>query len=94
MSPKPVFPGGSVSEVYSVLSAGGFPALLILVIIAGARGDWVSRREMADLRQERDEWKALANTATQTVAAQGLQISKLTEVVETLTDAIGKRLRR
>lgn len=54
---------------------GGALVLLILILVAGARGWWVFGREMTnreraheaailDIRQDRDEWKRLALTGT------------------------------
>lgn len=54
---------------------GGALVLLILILVAGARGWWVFGRELTnvsarydatilDLRQDRDEWKRQALTGT------------------------------
>ena len=69
-------------------------SLLLAVLVAGSRGAWYFGRSFTAVAKDRDDWKALAQSATATAAAQAEQISKLTEVSENLAAALGQRTAR
>jgi len=80
-----------LTDLVSIVGSGGWaavPMILLFIIFTGIRGDWRSKREYDELVKDRDEWKALAKTAAATAQSQHEQISKLTGIVESLTQAI------
>jgi hypothetical protein len=48
------------------LQKGGVLGLLVLIVLSGARGWWVFSWQYRDLKQDRDDWKQLALSATRT----------------------------
>ncbi len=64
-----------------------FAAFLLLLAVLGSRGVWVWGRELAKSEREVAEWKGLATKVTETAATQGAQITKLTDLVDTLSRA-------
>lgn len=94
----------SIQDAGQIINALGDLGLALIVIWTGARGVWIwakvrdDEREFAqerleEMRKDRDEWKSLAQTATTSAATSLAQIQNLTSVVESLTVAVGKKLR-
>jgi hypothetical protein len=74
-----LFAGASPSG----LTVGG---LVIAILFLGSRGVWYYGSVHRDVIKDRDDWKAIAVSATATVKDQAVQIEKLTE---TISHAIG-----
>lgn len=70
-----------------------FAAFLILLGITffGLLGRGILRweRDVTKAEKSETEWKDIAKTATSTAAAQGEQITKLTELVEAISRSRG-----
>ena len=83
---------------------GGFPAdlgpwallgIFVLLVLTGAMP---TRREMRDLRADRDHWRASADTWQQVATKHGMTLERLLEYAETsnhaLTEISGAVVRR
>lgn len=46
-----------------ITNQGGIAALVILALVAGARGQWVFGREHKAMTEDRDYWRSLAEGA-------------------------------
>ena len=88
-----------MDEVLKLLSGSFAPggvtvsALVIAILIAGSKGLWYYGGVHRDVMKDRDDWKNIAISATATVKEQAAQIEKLTDVTETLSQAISPRRR-
>jgi hypothetical protein len=78
-------------EIVKLLVQGTPLELLAFFIIASYLQLVVFGPFYQALLKDRDDWKAIALSATETAKEQAIQISKLTDVTETLSSALGRR---
>lgn len=50
----------SLIEAWNFIQIGGVPGLLFLALVGAFRGWWHPGHVVRDLKQDRDEWKAIA----------------------------------
>jgi hypothetical protein len=75
----------SVDQAFKLLVQGSPIELLALFIIAAYLQMIVLGPFYKALLKDRDDWKAIAQSATQTLKEQTDQIGKLTDITETLS---------
>jgi hypothetical protein len=87
----------SLGGLFNLVQQSGWaaaPMMLTYWIIAIFRGDWHTKREYTALAEDRNEWKRLAQNATETARVQNEQIGKLTAIVESLTTSLALQRRQ
>lgn len=68
------------------ISAGGFVAIVILLIL---RGGLVTRQQLRDAQADRDKWREAAQTWQVTATQLGMSIEKLLTYAEMTSHALG-----
>jgi hypothetical protein len=84
----------SPDEALKLLTQGSPLVLLAFFILASYFQLVVLGPFYQAVVKDRDDWKKIAQAAADTAKEQAIQISKLTEVTENLTDALGRRAGR
>lgn len=90
------------SDALQLLQAGGVLGLMSVILVTGARGLWIWARVRDDeralaakfldsMREDRNEWKSVAQTAATTASNLTGQVEKLTTIIETLTESVTPR---
>lgn len=86
-----------IKDIFQLLSSSFAPGgvtisgLVITIMYLGSRGVWYYGTVHRDVIKDRDDWKAIAISATATVKDQAVQIEKLTD---TIGHAIGPTRRK
>lgn len=79
----------SPDQALKLLTQGSPLVLLAFFIIASYLRIVVLGPFYQEMLKDRNDWKAIALSATETAKVQAEQISTLTEVTETLSQALG-----
>jgi hypothetical protein len=82
-----------MGDAFNLLVQGTPVELMALFIVSGYFGVWYWGRAYNAIVVERNEWKAMAMSATSLAKDQTSQIAQLTEVVETLSHASRRQTR-
>jgi hypothetical protein len=67
------------------LAGGAVGATWLAILVLGSRGAWYYGGIVADIMKDRDDWKAIALSATATMKEQAAQNASLVEITEVLS---------
>ena len=92
----------TTDEALRFIQTGGVLGLMVVILVTGARQIWIwskvrddergiAKERLDEMRRDRDDWKATAQTATTTVSNLTGQVEQLTGVVEKLTATVAAR---